>query len=89
MTLPDGSQIVEKLESKDDGSRSLTYSIVNSPLPVANYTSTMTVHDKGGQAEVEWSSNFDPKGASPEDAMKAVQGVYAAGLENLKKMFGG
>lgn len=89
MSLPDGSQIVEKLEAMDDGSRSLTYSIVNSPLPVANYTSTMTVHDKAGQAEIEWSSDFDPKGASPEEAAKAIQGVYAAGLENLKKMFGG
>ncbi len=28
-------------------------------------------------------------GASPEDAMKTVQGVYQAGFDNLRKMFGG
>jgi len=89
MTLPDGSKIVEKLEAHDDGSRSLTYTILDSPLPVADYHSTITVRDKNGQAEIEWSGNFDPKGVPPDQATQVVQGIYGAGLENLKKMFGG
>ena len=86
--LVGGGEIVEKLEASEDG-KSYTYSIVESPLPVMNYTSTLRVTEGAdGKAEVEWSSNFDPVG-SPEEAAEVIQGIYQAGLDNLKKMFGG
>ena len=60
------------------------------PLPVANYTAEITVRDDGkGGSEVEWSSDFEAQGVGDQDAVQAIQGVYQAGLDNLRKMFGG
>ena len=90
LSIAGGGTIVEKLEKVDDGAHTYTYSITDSPLPVANYTATIKVSGEGDNSTIEWSSDFDPAGgASAEDAMKAVQGIYQAGFDNLKKMFGG
>lgn len=86
--LVGGGQIVEKLEQIDDKERLYSYSILGGPLPVANYTATIRVKDTGIGCSVEWSSEFDASGASETDATAAIRGVYEAGFENLKKMFG-
>jgi len=89
LSLTGGGTIVEKLEKVDDSARTYTYSIVDSPLPVANYTATIKVSGEGDNSTIEWSSDFEAKGASQDEAMQAIQGVYQAGFDNLKKMFGG
>ena len=88
LTLPGGATIVEKLESKDDRSYRYSYSITDSPLPVADYHSTIEVHQEGNESVVEWMGRFEPKGTTAEDAQKAIQDIYQAGMDNLKKMFG-
>lgn len=88
LTLPGGATIVEKLESKDDTSYRYSYSITDSPLPVADYHSTIEVHQEGNQSVVEWMGRFEPKGTSAEDAQKAIQDIYRAGMDNLTKIFG-
>jgi len=88
LTLPGGATIVEKLESKDDKSYRYSYSITDSPLPVADYHSTIEVHEEGKESVVEWMGRFEPKGTSAEDAQKAIQDIYQAGMDNLTKMFG-
>lgn len=89
LSLMGGGEIVERLEAKDDADHTYSYSIVSSPLPVINYSGTIKVTPtEDGKAEVEWSGNFDtPPGA--DDATKIIQDTYQAGLDNLKKMFGG
>ncbi len=62
LTLGDGTKLVEELEEYDDGSRSFTYSIVESPLPVAGYRSSVTIKDSGDGAEMEWNAEFEPAG---------------------------
>ena len=91
LTLAGGGAVLERLEQKNDKERTYTYSIVESPLPVADYSSTLRVREgKNAQScTVEWSSDFEPKDAPESEAVKVMQGVYAAGFENLKKMFGG
>ena len=90
LSLAGGGTIVEKLIKKSDTERLYSYTIEDSPLPVANYTSTIRVIDDGkGNAQVEWSSEFTPKGVSDNDAIQVIQGIYQAGFDNLKKMFGG
>ena len=90
LSLLGGAEIVERLEKIDDGDRMYRYSIVSGPLPVANYTATLRIKDDGkGKAMVEWSSEFDPAGASETDATAAIQDVFKMGLDNLRKMFGG
>jgi len=89
LSLLGGGTIVERLESVDDNERIYSYAIESGPLPVSGYKSTIRVHEEDGKAMVEWSSEFTPAGASENDAVTAIQGVYQAGLDNLKKMFGG
>ena len=87
--LAGGGTIVERLESADDNERVYSYSIESGPLPVAGYKATIRVRDQDGKATVEWSSEFSPSGASEGDAVAAIQGIYQAGFDNLRKMFGG
>jgi len=89
LSLAGGGTIVEKLEKVDDDARTYSYSIVDSPLPVANYTATIKVSGEGDNSTIEWSSEFDPAGAPEQDAMKAIEGIFQAGFDNLKKMFSG
>jgi hypothetical protein len=87
--LAGGGSIVERLEASDPARRSYRYSILSGPLPVADYVSELQVRDNGdGTSTVEWSSDFQPKGANEDDAVAAIRGVYQAGLDNLRKMFG-
>ena len=89
LQLAGGGTIVERLESVDDKERIYSYSIESAPLPVAGYKATIRVRDVDGKATVEWSSEFTPSGASENDAVAAIQGIYQAGFDNLRKMFGG
>ncbi len=91
LSLAGGGTIVERLMTVDDKERVYSYSIESSPLPVANYTGTIRVRDEGdgNRSVVEWSSEFNPAGASEADAVKAIEGVYRAGFESLKKLYGG
>jgi len=90
LSLLGGGEVVERLEQIEQGDRLYRYSIVSGPLPVANYTATLRVREDGkGKATIEWSSEFDPAGATETDAMSAIQDVYRMRLDNLRKMFGG
>lgn len=89
LSLVGGGSIEEKLEQVDDKERRYTYTILSGPLPVSNYTATLKVRDSGQGCSVEWSSEFEAKGAPESDAVAAISGIYEAGFENLKKMFGG
>lgn len=88
LSLAGGGTIVEKLEQVDDGARTYSYTISESPLPVANYRATIKVSGEGDNSTVEWSSEFDAVGGD-QDAINAIQDVYQAGFDNLRKMFGG
>ena len=85
-----GATILEKLEKLEDDGQSYSYTIVESPLPVANYSATITVREsEGGGSVIEWSSEFEAEGVPENEATKAIEGIYQAGLDNLSKMFGG
>ncbi|MBA2492409.1 MAG: SRPBCC family protein [Gammaproteobacteria bacterium] len=90
LSLIGGGTIVERLERIDDESFKYRYSIVDSPLPVANYVSELRVvkDDSGNGCSVEWSSEFAPAaGTSTSDAEKSIRDIYDAGLNNLQSLF--
>ena len=90
LTLQDGGRIVERLESLDESARVLRYSIVDSPLPIDEYVSTIEVRDLGGnRCELAWSSVFQPKGASEAEGRQIIEGIYSVGIDGLKKLHGG
>jgi hypothetical protein len=90
LTLHGGGTIVERLEGQDETQRTYTYSILTGPLPVAGYKARLHVEDNpdGRSCTVEWSSDFQPAGASESDAIKVIRGIYEAGFDSLRKMFG-
>jgi hypothetical protein len=85
LSLKGGGTIVEKRTAWDKKAMSYSYEIVESPLPVANYKSTFTVAKAGKkQSTVTWTSTFEPKGASEDEAKKTISGIYTAGFDGLK-----
>jgi mxaD protein len=98
LTVKDGPSFTEELLAFDPATHSYRYRIIESPLPLRNYVSHISVKPgvKGG-SHVTWSGSFKRKSTSdtpPETendaaAIKLITGVYEGGLANLKKMLGG
>ena len=85
LTTKDGAKFIEELEMHDAASRTYQYRIIESPLPINGYVSTLQVrHGHNGGSIVVWSSHFGVKaGASDDEMKKTIAGVYRAGLDNL------
>jgi len=90
LALVGGGEIVEELKVLDPDAHLYSYSILSSPLPVANYVSTLKITPtEDGKCTVQWSSDFEADGVPENDAVNVITGIYEAGFESLKKMFGG
>jgi hypothetical protein len=77
MQKPEGGEIRETLVALDDAGQSATYTIGEGiPFPVSSYRATVAVSDDGGKGRIAWSCEFEPEGASAEDAGKAIEGMY-------------
>lgn len=88
-TLANGAEINEAIDNVDDANHSYSYRIVESPLPVADYASTIKVVDADGGCAVEWTSSFDVTNGPAEDTVGMIKDVYAAGLTALRESFKG
>jgi mxaD protein len=99
LTIKDGPSFTERLTAYDDAKHNYHYRIIESPLPITDYASIISVRPGhgDGMTEVIWSGTFKRKNTSdsPPDAesdagvTKLIKGVYRGGLDNLKKMLGG
>jgi mxaD protein len=95
LTVKDGPTFTEELLALNDSSMALTYDIIESPLPIDRYLSTITVKANGsGGSTVIWVGTFVrknprdnlPEGESDAGAVKFITGAYAGGLQNLKQV---
>jgi hypothetical protein len=85
LTTKDGAKITEKLMRYQPKGFAYTYSIIDSPLPVTDYVSTLQVKAAKSGSVVIWASHFKAKeGTADADAAKAIRDIYLAGLNNLK-----
>jgi hypothetical protein len=86
---PDGDVIVERLEKYDYAGKSYSYSILESPFPVAEYYATLSVTGaRGGQgAHVEWKATFVPVGVSDEKVEKLFGRLFSHGLAALASRY--
>ena len=87
--------IKEKLTAFDDAGKTYTYEIVEGVLPVNSYSSTFVVAADGAdKSTVTWSGSFKradtsatpAAGKDDATATATIEGVYTAGLDNLKKV---
>jgi hypothetical protein len=83
LSLKGGGQILEQQSAWDDATHSYGYTIVESPLPVANYASTISVAANGSGSTITWVGRFDAKGAPDDKAKEVIAGIYDAGLAGI------
>ena len=83
-----GGMIRERLLALSDYEYSCTYSILESPMGVDNYTATLklTPVTDGGRTFAEWSAEFDCDEARERELSELVgTGVFQAGFDALKR----
>jgi hypothetical protein len=74
-----GMTIVERLVRRDDEARSISYSIVDGPVPIESHEATITVLTAGDGSRVSYSVTTEP-----DDAAAFMKDVYAGALKALK-----
>ena len=76
-----GMEIRERLMTRDDESRTLTYSVV-AGVPVESHSATITVEPEGDGSKVTWTYAVTP------DEMAPVFGdSYKAALTSVENLF--
>ena len=91
-----GATFNEELDGFSDKKKKYSYRIISdSPLPVADYSSSIQVKSgkTKGTSTLIWKGKFKrkvadnpPPGQDDAGAKKAIAGAYQAGLQNVKKM---
>ena len=85
LTLGDGAQIKERHDG--DTATGYSYTIIEGPLPVKDYSSTFMAEGDAMSTTINWSSTFMAEGASDEDAVGVITGVYDGGLSTIAENF--
>jgi mxaD protein len=95
LTIKEGPTFTEELLALNEQSMAFSYNVIESPLPIDRYLSTMTVKPNGrGGSTVTWIGQFsrkNPRESPPEAESDAavvglISGAYSDGLKNLKKL---
>lgn len=84
----DGAKIVEELLGYQAGKMSLRYKFIESPLPVSDYRSNLSVVPFGKGSRVIWKGSFTANGIEDAKARELVIGIYREGFAGLRKRFG-
>jgi len=87
----DGGLLREQLLALADDTRSFTYSILESPMPVDNYVAEMrfTPITMGDKTFAEWWAVFDVTSGPPEVTAQDIgDNVFAVGFEALNARLG-
>lgn len=85
LTLKGGGTILEEQLSFDDSDMGYSYAILESPLPVTEYTAKIGVKPSGSGSTVTWTASFKAKGADDAKAQEVIGGIFDAGLAALAK----
>ena len=91
-TLQNGDRIREQLLGLSDYDMFTTYSILESPMPIEDYISTirLTPVTDGARCFAEWSAEFSVDPSIESEWIGNIGGdVFQGGFEALKRHFGG
>ena len=95
LTVKDGPTFTEELLALNEPSMAFTYNVIESPLPIDRYMSSMSVKSNGHDGTiVTWVGQFSrknprdnpPEGEGDAGAIKLITDAYQTGLQNLKKI---
>jgi Polyketide cyclase / dehydrase and lipid transport len=90
--LRDGGVIREQLLALSDYDYACTYSILESPMGVADYIATLKLSPvtDGNRTFAEWTAEFECAPEREQELANAVgQGVFQAAFDNLKQLVRG
>ena len=86
LTSPDGSTIVERLETLVEASHQLSY-VLLTDTPFRNCVTTMMVRELGqSRAELEWSAAFEADGLPAEEARELLEDALTTNCLALKQL---
>jgi carbon monoxide dehydrogenase subunit G len=76
-----GMEIRERLVSRDDATRTLSYSVVDG-VPLESHTATITVEPDGNGSKVTWAYDVEPAEMAPVfgDTYKGALAALEAGF---------
>ena len=78
--------LVERIETVDDETRTFQYSIFELPLPISRVFGTVRVRETGPEtSEVTWSSNYEVAEADAAAMDEMVAGSYAEMTSNYER----
>lgn len=92
LTLATGGVIRERLLALSDADASMTYCIIDSPLPIENYRSTLRLRPitDGDRTYITWSGEFDAAAEVREEMCRLLlDQIYQGGFDALKRRFAG
>lgn len=87
--MPGDVTVREKLVEHSDERRFFSYRILDYPLPLENYLSTLRVRriTESSASFVEWSSRFEVEPDLREEGVENITSVYLEGLKALREHF--
>lgn len=86
LTLGDGATINE--EHTGTSETGYTYKILESPLPVKDYSASFSVrpdYNSEGNSVISWSASFQAKDKPEAEAKAVITGIFADGMKSLKE----
>ena len=87
--LEGGARIRERMLELSDRDHVCRYTMIECPLPIANYLATLRLSPSGDQGtRVELASQFDSPPAQEKEMVGLLTTTYRGAFEMLKKHFG-
>lgn len=82
-----GVEVVERLESCDPDSHTVSYSIARSPMPLEDYLGTIRLEEAGpDRTRIQWTGRFEA--AEGNDPAPMMEGIYRGGIKFMQKHLG-
>lgn len=88
LTMRQGGVIRERLLESDDTGQRLTYTLVEGPLPVTDYTGTMEVRPHDDGCLVTWTAAMTVLHDNPVPVLETLRTVFTTGLDGLAARLG-
>jgi hypothetical protein len=88
VTTADGTRLKERLESYDAAAHRYTYALIEAPMPLKNYLSTVEVTGEGKGSRIRWTASFEAPPELAEGIRGALDGLFETAMDGLRERLG-